>query len=73
MEHLHHTTNVTVARVLDRCLQTVPPFRCLWMGCVSCAMAAFDTLAELSAAYGLRTDRFLNQLQRSSQPMEGTR
>lgn len=40
------------------------------MACVGCLMARFETLADVAAAYGLQLPQFLNELQRTLQPLE---
>lgn len=62
---------MTVAEVLDRWPQTIPVFLRHRMACVGCAMAPFETLADVAAIYGLQLSRFRSELQRTIQPMEG--
>ena len=64
-------TKLTVAEVLDRWPQTIPVFFRHRMACVGCAMASFETLADVAAIYGLRLGQFLSELQQTIKPMEG--
>jgi len=56
------TADLTIATVLDAWPQTIPLFIDHRMACVGCAMAPFDTLADVATIYGLCLDRFLNEL-----------
>ena len=53
----------TVAEVLERWPQTIPVFLRHKMACVGCAMAPFETLAEVAVIYRLDVSRFLEELQ----------
>jgi len=64
-------SKLTVAEVLDRWPQTIPVFFRHRMACVGCAMASFETLADVAAVYGLHLGRFLSELQQTIQSMEG--
>jgi hybrid cluster-associated redox disulfide protein len=55
--------NLIVADVLARWPQTIPIFTHHRMGCVGCAMAPFETLAEVAAIYKLDLNCFLNELE----------
>ena len=57
------TSTMIVADVLKRWPQTVPVFQKYRMGCVGCAMAPFETLAEAAAIYQLSLPHFLEDLQ----------
>lgn len=65
-------TELTVAEVLRRWPETIPVFFRHSMACVGCAMASFETLADVAAIYGLQLSRFLSELQQTIQPMEGS-
>lgn len=58
---------LTVAEVLDRWPQAIPVFLRHRLACVGCAMAPFDTLADVAAIYGLQLSRFLDELQQTIQ------
>lgn len=62
MEHPQLEVTLTVAEVLARWPQTIPVFIRHRMACVGCAMAPFETLAEVAAIYKLDPDCFLNEL-----------
>ncbi len=70
MEH-SLLAELTVAEVLKRWPQTIPVFLRHGMACIGCAMASFETLADVATIYGLQLSRFLSELQRTIQPMEG--
>lgn len=55
--------DLTVAEVLTRWPETIPTFMRHRMGCVGCAIAPFETLAEVAAIYGLNLEYFLRELQ----------
>ena len=59
--------------MLERWPQTIPVFLRHRMACIGCAMAPFETLADVAAIYSLPLSRFLNELQQTIQPMEGRR
>ncbi len=61
------THDMIVADVLNRFPQTIPVFQKYKMGCVGCAMAPFETLAEATAIYKIPLHRFLNDLQAAVQ------
>ena len=63
MEHSRLTANLTVAEVMDRWPQTIKFFLRYRMACVGCAIAPFETLAEVAAIYGLDLNRFLSELE----------
>lgn len=54
--------DLIVADVLTRWPQTIPVFTYHRMGCVGCAMAPFETLAEVAVIYELDLNCFLNEL-----------
>ena len=54
--------DLIVADVLARWPQIIPVFTHHRMGCVGCAMAPFETLAEVAAIYELDLNCFLNEL-----------
>ncbi len=63
MEYVSLTANLTVAEVLARWPHVIPVFLSHRMACVGCVMARFDTLADVTAIYGLHLGRFLSELQ----------
>lgn len=65
-------TELTVAEVLKRRPETIPVFFRHRMACVGCAMAPFETLADVAAIYGVQLSRFLSELQQTIQPLEGS-
>lgn len=52
----------TVEEVLRRWPNLAQVFIRHRMACVGCAMASFDTLAEVAQVYGLRASAFLQEL-----------
>lgn len=56
------TTEMVVAAVLRDWPQTIPVFIGYRMGCVGCAMSAFDTIADVVKIYNLQTELFLYDL-----------
>jgi hybrid cluster-associated redox disulfide protein len=56
---------LTVAEVLARWPQTIPVFIHHQMACVGCAMARFETLAEVAKIYNLDLSRFINELEQA--------
>jgi hybrid cluster-associated redox disulfide protein len=65
MKHLQLEAGLTVVEVLARWPQTIPVFIRHRMACVGCAMAPFETLAEVAAIYRLDLNCFLNELQQA--------
>lgn len=63
MEHPQLEADLTVAEILARWPQTIPVFAHHRMACVGCAIAPFETLAEVAAIYRLNLDHFLKELQ----------
>jgi hybrid cluster-associated redox disulfide protein len=57
--------SMTVAEVLDHWPQTIPVFIRYRMACVGCAMAPYETLAEVASIYHLDMDGFLRELGQS--------
>jgi hybrid cluster-associated redox disulfide protein len=62
MEHPPLEVNLTVAEVLAQWPQTIPVFIHHRMACVGCAMAPFESLAEVATIYRLDLDGFLREL-----------
>lgn len=54
--------HLTVAETLRRWPQVTRVFLAHRMACPGCAMARFDTLADVAAIYGLVTSRFLGEI-----------
>ena len=54
--------DLIVADVLTCWPQTIPVFTHHRMACVGCAMAPFETLAEVAAIYELDLNCFLSEL-----------
>ena len=63
MEQPKLTADLIVADVLASWPQTIPVFTHHRMGCVGCAMAPFETLAEVATIYKLDLSCFLNELE----------
>ena len=53
---------LSVAEVLSRWPQTIRVFMRYRMACVGCAMASFETLAEVAEIYDLDLQEFLSEL-----------
>jgi hybrid cluster-associated redox disulfide protein len=62
--------NLTVDEVLACWPQTIPVFLYHRMACVGCAMAPFETLAEVATIYKLDLDSFLRELGQSLRQTE---
>ncbi len=62
MEHPPLEASLTVAEVLAQWPQTIPVFIHHRMACVGCAMAPFESLAEVAVIYHLDVDGFLREL-----------
>ena len=71
MQHASLRAEFTVAEVLARWPQTIPVFLRHRMACIGCAMAPFETLADVAGIYRLHLSQFLNELQQVIQPQEG--
>jgi hybrid cluster-associated redox disulfide protein len=56
---------LTVTEVLARWPQTIPVFIRHRMACIGCAMAPFETLAEVAVIYELDLSRFLSELEQA--------
>jgi len=59
------TLNWIVADLLNSWPATVPVFLEHRLGCVGCAMAPFDTLADVVEVYQLKPQAFLAELERA--------
>ncbi len=59
-QNLH--ARLTVAETLRRWPQVTRVFLAHRMACPGCAMARFDTLADVAAIYGLNLSRFLGEI-----------
>lgn len=57
------SARLTVAEVLERWPSAGHAFSRLGMACPGCAMAPFDTVAEVAAVYGVRAQALLAELQ----------
>lgn len=63
MEQPQLTGSLTVAEVLVRWPQTISVFMHHRMACVGCAIAPFETLAEVATVYDLELHCFLAELE----------
>ncbi len=63
MEQPKLEANLIVADVLARWPQTISIFMRHRMACVGCAMAPFETLAEVAAIYNIDLNCFLTELE----------
>jgi hybrid cluster-associated redox disulfide protein len=61
---------LSVAETLDRFPQTARIFVRLRMACVGCDIAAFHTVAEAAAIYGLDAEQFFVELSLHTQESE---
>jgi hybrid cluster-associated redox disulfide protein len=64
---------LSVAEVLARWPQTIPVFVHHRMACIGCAMASFESLAEVAEIYDLDLREFLGDLDQCVDPPEGQR
>lgn len=62
--------SLTVEELLACWPQTISVFIHHRMACVGCAMAPFETLAEVAKIYKLDPDSFLRELEQSIPQME---
>jgi hybrid cluster-associated redox disulfide protein len=62
--------DLTVAEVLTRWPQTISVFVHHRMACVGCAIAPFETLAEVAEIYNLQLNWFLGELAQTIDRME---
>lgn len=62
--------DLIVADVIDKWPQTIPVFMKYRLGCIGCAMATFDTLADVLNNYNLTPDRLLSELNRAVVPTD---
>ena len=67
------TADLTVAEVLKRWPSAGRAFSRLGMACPGCAMAPFDTLAEVAAVYGIRAQALLAELRNAEDEPGGGR
>ena len=65
MEPLTLSSHLTAAEVMQRWPATVSVFIRHCLACVGCPFAPFETLAEIPAIYGLRSDDFIRELQQT--------
>jgi len=56
-------SNLTAAEVLARWPATVRVFLARKLGCVGCAMAPFDTLADVARTYAFDLEAFVSELE----------
>lgn len=66
MNHFRLTAQMTVSEVLDQWPATAQVFNQYRTACVGCAMAAFDTIADVASIYDLDLDQFLTALQQAA-------
>ena len=62
MSALTVTADMTVADVLSQWPQTVPVFHRFQTACVGCALASFDTLADVARIYQLDLTAFVTAI-----------
>lgn len=55
--------DLLIADVLHHWPETIPIFLKRQMGCIGCAMAPFETLAEAANIYGFCCTQFIKELQ----------
>ena len=60
-------TTLSIAELLKRFPQTISIFIQYRMACVGCAIAAFHTVAEAAAIYGVDTELFISELEQKIQ------
>jgi len=60
--------DLIVADVIDKWPQTIPVFMKYRLGCIGCAMAPFDTLADVLNNYNLKPDSLLSELNQAVLP-----
>lgn len=66
MDKENVTANMFVADVLERWPGTAAVFQKYKTACVGCAMAPFDTIADVARIYELNREKFLEALRRSA-------
>lgn len=57
------TFDTAIEKLLNEKPQCIPVFIKYRMGCVGCAMASFDTIADVIRIYNLPQEAFLEDLQ----------
>ena len=57
------TNDMTVAEVLERWPETVSVFQDLKTACVGCAMAPFDTMADVAQNYDMELAELMTALE----------
>ncbi len=67
------TTEMIAAEVMTRWPKTIPIFIRHHMACVGCAIAPFETLAEVIEIHHLNLDRFMQELQQAIESSEADR
>lgn len=58
-------TELTVTELLARWPQAIPVFLRHQMACVGCTMSPFETLADVTAVYGIPLPHFVGELQQT--------
>lgn len=66
MDKENVTTKMFVAEVLERWPGTAAVFQKFKTACVGCAMAPFDTIADVTRIYDLNGQKFLEALRRTA-------
>ncbi|RPI28772.1 MAG: DUF1858 domain-containing protein [Chloroflexota bacterium] len=62
------TLESIVADVLEQWPETIPVFLNHQLTCVGCAMAPFETLADVACNYHLPAGQFLDEIRAAAQP-----
>lgn len=62
---LQPTLDITMADLIDGWPSAAPVLARHGMACVGCLMARFETIAEATAAYGVDSEAFLQEIARA--------
>ncbi len=56
------TKEMSIGEVVTKYPQTIPVFQAHGMGCLGCAVARYENIAEGAAAHGLNIDKLVKDL-----------
>lgn len=61
------TKEMSIGEIVQKFPQTVAVFQANGMGCLGCAVARFENLAEGAAAHGIDVEKILKELNEAIQ------
>ncbi len=59
------TKEMSIGEVVTKYPQTIPIFQAHGMGCLGCAVAKFENVAEGAAAHGINIEKLVEDLNKS--------